>query len=150
MFLFWFMQKLFTQKLFTQTARPPAPQWSHPKRTWALPAKIFPHLKMILRTWKSIARAFRTRDLGEKCHTLQSGQLELSQVCFLRDRARAPLFRSLGLTERNRGRLVQALDQVFRFDLKFRLFIGLHHLRIYHRWKENINLDNIWKFKKIL
>ena len=54
MFLFWFMQKLFTQKLFMQTAWPPAPQWPHPKRTWALPANIFPHLKMILRTWNQL------------------------------------------------------------------------------------------------
>ena len=29
------------------------------------------------------------------------------------------------------------------FDLKLQLFIGLHQLRVYHLWKENINLYNI-------
>ena len=29
------------------------------------------------------------------------------------------------------------------FNLEFRLFIGLHHLGVYHRWKERINLYNI-------
>ena len=29
------------------------------------------------------------------------------------------------------------------FNLKLRLFIGLHHLPVYHRWKEDINLYNI-------
>ena len=29
------------------------------------------------------------------------------------------------------------------FNLQNRLFIGLHHLRVYHRWKGRINLYNI-------
>ena len=53
----------------------PAPRYNCPHLHFS--SCYFAHLQVILRTRTYFTQAFRTRDLGEKCPTLQSGPQNL-------------------------------------------------------------------------